>query len=406
MLRYKSTTNFSGSQNIFVHLPKIAYALMNTLFKLTLVSCSFLLLFGCQPTVTEKFTPVNPDASPEAKQLLSFLYSIQGKYTLAGQHNFVSDLLRYDDAVMEIAGKTPVVWGSDFSFNALGGSAKKFQHCGPMNLTVPFTPCDFNGRTTEELRQGMINETIRQYNNGRIITLMWHGCFPTEGDSCNGSAIWAMENRPSPEVWKELVTNGTELNLKWKQQADNIAGYLKQLQAAKVPVLWRPYHEMNGVWFWWCNHPGDDGFKKLWIMMYNYFTHHHKLNNLLWVWNTNAPRDIPGDEAFPYEMFYPGSEYVDILAADIYRQDYKQSHHDDLLNVGSGKLIALGEIGQLPTVEQYDAQKKWAWFMTWGYFVSENYGNTPQMVQAIYNHPQTLTLDKLDFSERTYKLKK
>jgi len=161
---------------------------------------------------------------------------------------------------------------------------------------------------------------------------------------------------------------------------------------------------MNGVWFWWCNHPGEDGFKKLWIMMYNYFTHHHKLNNLLWVWNTNAPRDIPNDEAFDYELFYPGSEYVDVLAADVYRQDYKQSHHDDLLELGGGKLIALGEIGQLPTVEQYEAQKMWSWLMTWGYFIER--WNTPEMVHAIYDHPQTLTLDKLDFSERTYRLKK
>lgn len=87
---------------------------------------------------------------------------------------------------------------------------------------------------------------------------------------------------------------------------------------------------MNGVWFWWCNKPGENGFKKLWIMTYNYFTKVHKLNNLLWVWNTNAPRDKKGDEAGPYADFYPGPEYVDVLAADVYHRDYKQSHHDDL----------------------------------------------------------------------------
>jgi mannan endo-1,4-beta-mannosidase len=35
-------------------------------------------------------------------------------------------------------------------------------------------------------------------------------------------------------------------------------------------------------------------------MMYNYYVNHHKLDNLIWVWNTNATRDIPGDEAFAY----------------------------------------------------------------------------------------------------------
>ena len=378
---------------------------MNKVFKTISALFLSILLFSCQTGETAKFAPVNPDTSSEARQLLTFLYSIQGKYTLAGQHNFVSDLKRYDQTVLDITGKLPVVWGSDFSFNAIGESAKTYQHCGPMNLTVPFDEFGFNGRSTDELRQGMIDEAISQYKNGRIITLMWHCCFPTDGDTCDGSTIWAMENRPSPEVWAELVTDGTELNSNWKKQADNIAGYLKQLQAANVPVLWRPFHEMNGVWFWWCNHPGEDGFKKLWIMMYNYFTNHHKLNNLIWVWNPNAPRDIPGDEAFPYEMFFPGVEYVDILAADVYRRDYQQSHHDDLLKVGGGKLISLGEIGQLPTIEQYEAQKSWSWFMTWGYFITEKFDNSAEHVNAIYNHPQTLTLDKLDFSRKTYKLK-
>ena len=372
------------------------------MFKTTLCIIAGFLLFSCQSFVGN--APVNPDASPEAKQLLSFLYSVQGEYTLSGQHNFVSDLRCYDERVVEITGKTPVVWGSDFSSNVVGEDAKRYHHCGPMNMTVPFDEFDFNGRSPEESRQIMIDETIRQYNNGRIITLMWHGCFPTDGDTCNGESIWAMENRPTPEVWKELVTEGTELNNQWKLQADNIAGYLKQLRDANIPVLWRPYHEMNGVWFWWCNHPGEDGFKKLWIMMYDYFTNHHKLNNLLWVWNPNAPRDIPGDEAFSYEMFFPGVEYVDVLTADVYAQDYKQSHHDDLLELGGGKLIALGEIGQLPTIEQYEAQPNWSWFMAWGYFISGK--DSAGLTNEIYNHPRTLTLDKLDFSKRTYRLKK
>ncbi|KAA6306388.1 Mannan Endo-1 4-beta-mannosidase, partial [termite gut metagenome] len=179
----------------------------------------------------------------------------------------------------------------------------------------------------------------------------------------------------------------------------------KQLQDAHVPVLWRPFHEMNGVWFWWCNKPGENGFKKLWIAMYNYFTHHHGLNNLLWVWNTNAPRDIPGDEAGPYEDFFPGVDYVDVLAADVYRRDWKQSHHDDLLKLGGGKLITLGEVGEVPNAEIYKAQPSWSWFMVWGYcvydFRSGSRDSNPA-VKDIYDNPQSLTLDKIDFSGNTY----
>lgn len=66
-------------------------------------------------------------------------------------------------------------------------------------------------------------------------------------------------------------------------------------------------------------------------MTYDYLSNHHSLNNLIWVWNTNAPRDIPGDEAGPYEDFFPGTEYVDVLAADVYRKDYKLRKVDDFL---------------------------------------------------------------------------
>lgn len=363
-----------------------------------------MVLANSNKVAAKGFAPVNPKASPEVFQLLQFLYSLQGKYTLTGQHNFVSDLVRYDRIVHDMTGKYPVVWGSDFSFMAQGDSVRNYQHCGPMNLTVPFDSCAVNGRSANELRQGMIDEAKRKYAEGRIITLMWHCCFPTECDECDGSSIWTLSNNlPSQEKWSELTTDGTPLNTQWKNQMDGIAIYLKQLQDAKIPVLWRPYHEMNGVWFWWCNKSGENGFRKLWIMTYDYLTNHHKLNNLLWVWNTNAPRDIPGDEAGPYKDFFPGADYVDVLAADVYRQDYKQSHHDDLLKIGGGKLITLGEVGQLPTIEQYEAQPSWEWFMVWGYFV--NGKSNKELVNQIYNHPRSITLDEIDFSGKTYKLK-
>ena len=376
---------------------------MKTVFSIIAI----IAIFCASPTAgaqTGGYQPVNAEASTEARGLLQFLYSIKGKYTLAGQHNFSSNLGRYDSLVYNITGKYPVVWGGDLSFMAQGDSAADFQHCGPMNLTVPFDTFAFNGISKHELRRGLIEEAKRKYSEGRIITLMWHCCFPYDGDECDGNRIWRAGRLPSQEEWTQLVTDGTPLNNAWKRQMDAAVPYLKQLRDARIPVLWRPYHEMNGVWFWWCNKPGDNGFKKLWIMMYDYFTRHHGLNNLLWVWNTNAPRNIPNDEAGPYRDFFPGSEYVDILAADVYRRDYKQSHHDDLLTVGSDKLISLGEVGQLPRPSQYEAQRSWSWFMVWGYFIGGRFASDDE-VRAIYSHPQTITLDEMDFSGKVYKLK-
>jgi mannan endo-1,4-beta-mannosidase len=380
-----------------------------TLFILMLTSCR-------QADHDHYMAPVNPAATKGAVNLFHFIQDIEGRYTLSGQHNFCGKGSEYTNRLEEITGRKAIVWGSDFSFCVKGEDALRYQHCGPANLPAipweqfrawrdsvaadsgararrPERKLEFLEISLEEARESTIREAIARHREGHIITLMWHGCFPTDGDCCPGSSIWAMEDRPTPQQWEELVTEGTEPNKAWKEGADKIASCLGQLQDAGVPVLWRPYHEMNGVWFWWCNQKGEEGFKRLWIMMYDYFTKHHKLNNLIWVWDANAPRDIPGDEAWAYEDFFPGIEYVDILAADVYRNDFRQSHHDQLVVLGKGKPIALGEVGEIPTPEILEQQPMWTWFMPWGWILFLS--NEPEQINRVYQSDRVLTLDEV-----------
>jgi mannan endo-1,4-beta-mannosidase len=342
----------------------------------------------------ETIMNVNPNATKEAQHLLRFLYNIQGKYILAGQHNYISCESVQTERAKTFTEKYPAIWGSDFSFCYEGEEPKNYQHCGPINLTMPGDSLRVTGLTPEEARDRLVKNVIRLHREGFIITLMWHACPPGLGDCCNGDSIWTWDNRPTQEEWDQLVTDGSPLNAAWKKHADTIAGYLNRLQEANVPILWRPYHEMNGVWFWWCNKPGENGFKKLWIMMYDYFVNYHKLNNLIWVWNTNAPRDRQGDEAGPYEDFWPGSQYVDVLAADVYRRDWKQSHHDDLLKLANGKPIALGEVGNIPPPEVLTKQPMWTWFMPW-FSWEYREGNRGDIVKEVYALPQLITKDEV-----------
>lgn len=360
--------------------------------------------------------PVNPNATPEACELLEFIYSVKGKKTLSAQHDFISSGTRYCQKTKELAGKFPLIWGSDFSFylqNEPSPIGK--HHCAPINLIEPGLIVTANddefssvkmGRDASELtdaadvfvdgaephvmRQALVETVKVQHAKGHIITLMWHALFPNpDGDCGSYNNLW-MPSGCSQEQWMELVTPGTELHGYWLTQVDEVAGYLKQLCAARIPVLWRPYHEMNGVWFWWGNKPGPDGFSKLWKMLYERLTVHHGLNNLLWVWNTNAPRDTKDDEAFAYELFYPGPEWVDVLAADVYRKDYRQSHHDDLLQLADGKPIALAEVGELPPNDILDQQPGWLWVMPWGH-LGFLY-NSAEEIDAFYGRNNVLPL--------------
>jgi mannan endo-1,4-beta-mannosidase len=95
------------------------------------------------------------------------------------------------------------------------------------------------------------------------------------------------------------------------------------------------------------------------------------------------------DEAYEYEDYFPGMNYVDVLATDVYHNDYRQSHHDELVRLGHGKIIALGEVGEVPTPEILNRQPMWTWFMIWGNFVTTH--NTPQQMRELYNSPRTLS---------------
>lgn len=306
----------------------------------------------------------NINASPEAQKLLNYIYSIDGKYTLAGQHNYSPRFDQYMDTVKSITGKTPALWGTDFILHG-----------------------------TEDFGNEVVLEAIKKWTDGFIVTLMWHSGRPTD----NPPYGWkeSIQAELTDSEWLELTTADTELNKRWLAQVDKIASYLKQLRDANVPVLWRPYHEMNGVWFWWGDKKGPDGFQKLWKMMFDRFVNYHQLNNLIWVWNANAPRDIPFDEAFSYIDFYPGADYVDILATDVYHYDYEQKDYLELLELANGKPIALGECGELPKPEILELQSKWTWFMVWSNWIIID--NTPERVKSIYNLSQVITKDKLKF---------
>ena len=69
---------------------------------------------------------------------------------------------------------------------------------------------------------------------------------------------------------------------------DAIAVQLKRLSDAKVPVLFRFLHEAEGGWFWW-GAQGPAAAKALFRLGYDRFTNYHKLNNLVWVWNSVSP---------------------------------------------------------------------------------------------------------------------
>lgn len=351
------------------------------------------------------FTPANPRLSATATATLQRLWDLRGRSILSAQHDYISSGVRYQQEIELIAGREPTIFGGDFGFVYDGDDPASIHHCGPANLTEPgfgvetweydpskiFAPeSDPRTRSIDlhHERMSLVQRCIERHRKGHLITLMWHGPVPDCGDVSGDHDLWA-QGRFQESRWREILTEGTSLNCAWIDQVDRIAQYLKRLSDENVPVLWRPYHEMNGGWFWWGQRTDPEfPYSRLWRMLFDRFTKVHELHNLIWVWNPNAPRDTPGDEAGPYADYYPGDDVVDVLATDIYHNDYQQSHYDQLIELAPSKLYALGEVGHLPSSELLKKQPLWSWIMPWGGLLHRF--NSREQIRELYQILDTI----------------
>jgi mannan endo-1,4-beta-mannosidase len=299
------------------------------------------LLFGMGDPVKA----VTPKASPEAVALLNFFYYISGKYTLTGQHNYPNIKGRNTRFAAEYIGKTPVVYSTDWGFSKEGD------------------------KDSYLARPEIVREAIRQHKLGSVITICWHAVPPTAKEpvtfqplpEANPSTLASVLGQLTDQQFKDLLTPGTALYKSWCVQVDSVAFYLKKLQEANVPVLWRPYHEMNGSWFWWGGRTGKYSTRALYLQLFNRLVKYHKLNNLVWVWSV----DRPNKPEMKFSNFYPGNENLDILALDVYGSDFNQAYYDSLRVLSKGKPLVLGEVGNPPSLEILNSQPGWSYYVIW-----------------------------------------
>jgi mannan endo-1,4-beta-mannosidase len=304
--------------------------------------------------------PVNPHATPEARALLAYIDSISGKGIVTGQHNYPNDGSKWTDRVLDLTGKYPGLFGEDFGFSA--------------------------GEDKDSVlsRPAMIEELKRQWQNGALIALTWHAVRPTDDEPVTFRD--SVQGHLTDYEFRQLLTPGTPLYNHWCEQVDIVAGFLRQLRDAHVPVLFRPFHEVNGNWFWWGYRPGSDGGSQaLYRQLYHRFVDVHHLDNLVWVWNVNAP----GGNAGPIADYYPGAKYADVLSMDIYGE-FKQDYYDSMLKLADGKPIALAEVGEVPSLDVLAKQPRWTYFMVWAGFPDPH---RMEGMQAIYHAPQAINRD-------------
>lgn len=209
-------------------------------------------------------------------------------------------------------------------------------------------------------------------------------------------------------VASNVLIPGTRENAVATADVAKVAGYLKLLQDAGIPVLFRPFHEAVGDftwghWFWWGN-SGVDTTKELWKWLYNTLTNDYGLNNLIWVWTMQTSNEGQPASVAQLQSTYPGDEYVDIVGADLYEAALSdQTAKFSLVNeaIGGKKIVALSETGNLLDIEPQIVENcLWSYFMGW----YEQDGNGPGFISwnknnewsTVLNHPSVL--NRGDFS--------
>lgn len=229
--------------------------------------------------------------------------------------------------------------------------------------------------------EGVNRRAEEWYSRGGIVSICWH-C----GADFSGS--WAESQKTVISDWGKALTPGTAENDKLLAGMDKGAEALKKLRDKGIPVLWRPFHEFDGGWFWW-GKGGPENFRKLWKTMYERYTDYHGLDNLIWVLGFSHV-DIFADN------WYPGNEYVDIAGADSYNKGANHKLYESVERITPDYMpVCFHECGTIPTPEELRKNgTDWVWFLTWhtNYITDEN---EPAVLKAIYNDDYVITLDEL-----------
>ncbi|RIX59603.1 beta-mannosidase [Paenibacillus nanensis] len=313
-------------------------------------------------------SPCNPKATDEVKAVLRYLSDLSGKGILTGQHTqtTVQKELRY---IEENTGKLPALCGFELLAYSPG-----------INYSDASDECLIE---VEENKNTLHNALDWAVNKKGLVTFTWHWFSPF------GSRDKGFYTENTIFDASRAVVEGTEEYKALIADMDHMAEHLKIFRDKRIPILWRPFHESEGEWFWW-GAKGPVVAKKLYRIMYERYTGHHDLNNLVWVWNSPLPEGYVGDDV------------CDIISRDLYppkhtHTDLEQEYNELIQITASRKLTALGEIGVLPSISMLSETRiPWVWYMTWSndFGASEEW-TTKEELRSAYNHPYAVTLDKL-----------
>ncbi|MEO5685023.1 MAG: glycosyl hydrolase [Chitinophagaceae bacterium] len=251
-----------------------------------------LTLIGLQSIAIAQNLPADKNAGAETIHLYNNLKKIAAKGFMFGHQDDLAYGVNWkyvsgNSDIKEVTGDYPAVYGWELGHLELDSSK---------NIDgVPFS----------EMKKFI----AAGYARGGVITISWHFT-----NALTGKSAWDAV----PGTVAAILPGGAKHDL-YKSWLNKLADFMFDLKAksgGQIPVIFRPFHELNGSWFWWGkNFCTPEELKQLYRFTVSYLRDTKQLHHLLYAFNT----DRFSSEAEYLERF-PGDEWVDVIGFDIYQR--------------------------------------------------------------------------------------
>ncbi|MGQ9504353.1 MAG: glycosyl hydrolase [Thermogutta sp.] len=340
--------------------------------------------------IAHDWQPADPDLIPEGRQLMEYLLKGRNGRIISGCQRSGPGSGPFE-AWQHASGREPALKG----FNIAG-----------------FHP------TGSDVYHNVLKNTVSDtkfwwHEKGGIAAMLYHWTWPLP----DGRVSFMKKDHVPPLDIGKMVTPGTEEYKMFHQELRYTADYLEQLAEARVPLLFRPFHEIDGGWFWWTDSETPEHTAALWRQMFLYLVKERGIHNLIWdfamahvTWGPHRSRlqkeqgrtPTIDEEAEYRRRFYPGDDYVDMVSISVYsnsqfydwgwgepmKENYAKAY-ELLEKIAPGKPHAVAESPNLlnPAVSEKGGPA-WVYDMSW-------YGRDREWMHSALNHKHFIALDDL-----------
>lgn len=282
----------------------------------------------------ENYQLIDKKATNKTKKLYSNLQTVAKSGVMFGHQDDLAYGVGWKEEagrsdVKDVAGTYPAVFGWDFGKIA-------------------------NGKNIDEVSYKRMRQWMKDvYQMGGVNTISLHiDNYTSGGNSWDTTA-----------TVKHILPGGKDHD-KYVENLDNMADYIKSLKKGwtKIPLIFRPFHEHNGSWFWWGKgNCSEEDYIALWKFTVDYMVNQRNVHQLIYAYSPDASRLKPDSLREDYLYGYPGDDYTDMLGIDDYwnvgRPENNKSTDDqkkqfveniEMLNVlakEKGKIAAITETG-------------------------------------------------------------